>query len=216
MYRDVVSGVLLLHAAAGLPLPEWAGERVMGLEGSRSSALLARLADEGLPLKDRQDVWAEAQRVGLLDELLAVFERRAEGAPDDAQVQADLGNACLQAVQYLQNPLKQGDLANRADAAFDRALAIDDRHWEARFQKALALSFWPAALGKKGESIRNFEMLIEQQDTMPRETHHAQTYLFLGNLYEEQGRTDDAQAMWARGLRAFPDSDDLLKRARGR
>ena len=58
--------------------------------------------------------------------------------------------------------------ANKADQAFDAALAVDEKHWDARFTKATALSFWPPIFGKQAESVRQFEILIDQQESAGR------------------------------------------------
>ena len=97
-----------------------------------------------------------------------------------------------------------------ADKAFDTALDLDPEHWDARFTKAVSLSFWPPITGKQPEAVSNFQTLIAQQEksgvTQP---HYAQSYLLLGNLYLQQGKTDLAMQTYQQGLGLFPDHGDL-------
>ena len=75
--------------------------------------------------------------------------------------------------------------------------------------KAVALSFWPAAFGKGGEAIKHFETLVSQQERQNPRDGFAETYYFLGNMYLQTGQRDQAISTWERGLRLFPDSNEL-------
>jgi tetratricopeptide (TPR) repeat protein len=154
-------------------------------------------------------LWAELRDAGMVDEVLALFEERAKSNPKDAAVQVELGQAYLQKLFTVPNGPEQGTWAIKADQAFDSALAIDDHHWGARFNKAISLSNWPAFLGKQNEAARHFETLLEQQKASGPREEHAETYFFLGNLYQSMGKTEQALATWNAGLAMFPDHDEL-------
>lgn len=176
--------------------------------------LMRRLSTPGLTEVESQEIWKDAQEAGLLTELLATYQLAAEQNPGSAEAQVNLGSAYLQALQQESNPMMQGEMSFAADAAFDAALEIDERNWDARFLKGLSLSFWPAFLGKQGESIRQFEILIEHQETSTADPKHAQSYVMLGNLYESRGDMEKAQAMFNRGYARFPNDSDLKAKAR--
>ena len=53
----------------------------------------------------------------------------------------------------------------------------------------------------------------EAQEKVAVQPEHLQSYLYLGNLYAETGRADDARTVWERGLRSFPKDATLLERA---
>lgn len=150
-------------------------------------------------------LWRRLFDSGKADEALAKFEAIANANPKDAKAQMDLASAYLSVLQL--SPDK-GPLAEKSDQALDRVLAIDEKHWEARFTKAISYSFWPEFTGKPKQAIKHFEMLMEQQETMPVQAQDAQTYLMLGNLLE---RSDPARAkeVWAKGARRHPDNADL-------
>lgn len=159
---------------------------------------------------EREEYWQKVREAGALEDVIALFEGRAERLSDDPEAQVDLGEAYLQKIFEVGNGPLAGVWATKADGAFDAALELDDRHWDARFSKAASLSFWPPVFGKQAEAIHHFEILAEQQDTAPRESHHAQTYLLLGNLYQQNGRPEDALAAYRRGLERFPDDSSLI------
>lgn len=160
---------------------------------------------------ERENFWQEIREAGVLDEVIAMFEDRAERLADDPEVQVDLGEAYLQKIFEVGNGPLAGVWATKADGAFDAALELDDRHWEARFSKAAALSFWPPVFGKQAEAIHHFEILAENQEQLAAEPGHAQTYLLLGNLYQQNGRPEDALAAFRKGLERFPDDAGLIQ-----
>jgi tetratricopeptide (TPR) repeat protein len=183
-------------------------------DASRADAerILSGTLSEG----ELEALWQELRDQKRIDAVLAEIEQQAALAPHDPDLQSELGKA------YLQKLFDDGIgpmaavWGEKADGAFDRALALDDRHWEARFQKALALSNWPAFLGKQGESVRQFEILMDQQERGAASAEQAWTYFFLGNLYHQGGDREKAQATWRRGASRFPDSAQLRAKTEGR
>ena len=85
------------------------------------------------------------------------------------------------------------------------------RRRDARFSKAISLSFWPPVFGKQTEAINNFEILAAQQAQQPQEPKFAQTWLLLGNVYQQIGKSEQALAAWQKGLSIFPDNAQLLQ-----
>jgi tetratricopeptide (TPR) repeat protein len=104
---------------------------------------------------------------------------------------------------------EQGILAMQADKLFDTALNLDPANWEARFTKAVSLSYWPASMGKTEEVIQQFTTLIQQQETQTPQAQFADSYIWLGDQYQKAGRNDDAKSVWERGVSLFPDSEKL-------
>lgn len=174
-------------------------------------AFFAKLTAGGLEWEDAQAVWREADKAGVMKDLLALFEERAKNNPNDPKAHTELGQAYLQNVYKSGNSPESGVWATKADKEFDRALALDERDWQARFSKAVSLSFWPPVLGKQGEAISNFETLVKQQDALPPQPHHSQTHLLLGNMYAQMGDKAKAIAAYQKGLSIFPEDAALKK-----
>lgn len=153
-------------------------------------------------------LWKRLFAAGKMDEAIKQFEALAKANPGDTKVQMDLANAYL---AYLQMDQSKWQLSMKADQVFDKVLDLDERHWEARFSKAMSYTFWPDFLGKKKDAISHFETLVAQQEAMPAQPHEAQTYLFLGNLLEARDPAK-AKATWAKGARRHPENAELAKK----
>ena len=188
-------------AAAGAPDAAAAGKAGFDLEAD-----FAGLVGKGY--WDDTEAWKKAFAAGRMDEVVARFEALAKAAPNDTKAQMDLANAYL---AYLQMDNSKWSLSFKADKVFDKVLALDDKHWDARFTKALSYTFYPDLLGKKKDAITHFEMLVQQQESMPVEADHAQTYLYLGNLLEARD-PQKAKEVWQKGARRHPENTELQKR----
>lgn len=169
------------------------------------------LLDPDLAWEDREALWKKVREAGLTDELIALVEAFAAARPNDPDAQVLLGSSYLEKIYEVGNGPEAGEWALKADASFDAALALDDHHWEARFTKAVSLSFWPPMFGKQAEAINHFNTLIGQQESGPSKPSHAQTYMWLGNLYLQQGKNDLAKQTYEKGLKNFPTDEGLLK-----
>jgi tetratricopeptide (TPR) repeat protein len=167
------------------------------------------LARDGLGHEERQQLYQRLREAGRIEEYVRAIEALAEASPEDPELQVALGNAYLQQLFGVGARPEAGPLAMRADQAFDRALELDPTSWEARFTKAVALSHWPAFLGRGPEAIEHLEILIEQQAALPSQAVFALPYLFLGNLHLSAGERDEAIATWKEGLALFPHHAEL-------
>lgn len=178
-------------------------------DGLTVEGAMDQLLNPSLSWDQREAVWKKIRDSGMLDAVIAEMEARAAANPGSAELQLALGDAYLQPIFTGKGGPEAGEWATKADHAFDRALAINPQYWDARFSKAVSLSFWPAVLGKQGEAIHQFEVLLDQQGGSSVRPEFAQTYMFLGNLYQQTGRGDRALEVWNQGLALYPDSADL-------
>jgi tetratricopeptide (TPR) repeat protein len=197
-----------------------AAESAAGATGGRPAAgapldlasALTLLADQNLDDVARAELWKKIAKAGLLDAVLADLEAKAKADKQNPAAQVAYAEACIAKIQEVgQSPLA-GVYGNRADKAYDAALAADPEHWEARFGKAIALSFWPPIMGKQPEAIRQFETLIAQQEKRQPAPEYAQTYLLLGNLLAQSGKADQAREIWQKGATLYPDHAGLKDR----
>lgn len=157
---------------------------------------------------DNSDAWRKAHEEGRMDELIDMFEEAAENDPGNIEAQMALASAYM---AYMQLDNTKWQYSMKADQMYDRVLALDDHHWEARFTKAVSYTFYPKFLGKQGEAIQHFETLVQQQESAPIQDHQAQTYLYLGNLLEEKD-PKKAREMWQRGMTRHPNNEELRKK----
>ena len=157
----------------------------------------------------KQAAWKALREAGQLDAAISELQRRSAEDPNTAAYPAALGQAYLQKCGTLQDVREQGILAMQADKVFDTALNLDPANWEARFTKAVALSYWPANLNKGDEVIQHFQTLIQQQEAEPPQPQFAEPYLWLGDQYQKAGRADEAHGIWQRGASLFPENSAL-------
>jgi tetratricopeptide (TPR) repeat protein len=160
----------------------------------------------------KQAIWGQLAKAGKLDPVISDLESRMAANPRAPEYPAALGQAYLQKCATLQDVREQGILGMQADKVFDTALNLDPSNWEARFTKAVALSYWPPMMNKGEEVIQHFTALIQQQEAQPPQPHFAETYVWLGDQYQKAGQTDDARAVWTRGASLFPDNQGLQKK----
>lgn len=174
---------------------------------------VAALLNPFVTSDDRDRVWKAAHEAGQTEALIALIEARAKADPKNAGLQYELGNAYLQPIiQGEATGGQAGAWSTKADKTFDAVLALDENHWDARFNKAISYTFWPPVFGKQQEAINHFEILVGKQANMAPRPEFAQTYLFLGNMYEQTGNAAKAKEAWNLGLSAFPQDSDLRKR----
>jgi tetratricopeptide (TPR) repeat protein len=189
------------------------GDRAVG-DDVDVAKVLQQIAAPGTTREQKMALWKRLAAAGKLDQAIAALEDQAGNDPNNAGLRIDIGNAYLQKVFNASDDQK-GPFAYKSDAAFDAALKIDPDNWEARFTKAVSLSYWPPIAGKMPEAISQFETLVSQQEQRgDAQPQYARTYLLLGNLYRQNGQIDKAKDVWAKGAARFP-NDEQLRNAGG-
>ena len=185
-----------------------------GVKTAPLADIMEMLTDDDVDGWAQDELWEEIRRAGRIDEVLEEYERLAEMHPNNPDVQTDLGSAYIQKIFDVGAGPLAGKYGTLADEAYDRALEADPEHWSARFSKALSLSNWPEFMGKTGEAINQFEILVSQQEQQPAQSKFAQTYFILGNMHQRKGDTEAAMEVWRRGLAQFPDNEMLREQIR--
>src|SRR2546421_12394825 len=171
-----------------------AGPLNPGLDASFLSRTVDVLVSPQASYQQKRDAWKQLRDAGKLDQAIAELEQRTANDPTRAEYPATLGQAYLQKCGTIKDVREQGILAMQADKVFDAALSLDPSNWEARFTKAVAMSYWPPVLNKGDEVIQHFQTLIEQQEAQAPQPNFAESYSWLGDQYQKAGRTNDAQA----------------------
>jgi tetratricopeptide (TPR) repeat protein len=179
------------------------------LETSSLSRTVDVLVSPQASYQQKQEAWKQLRESGKLDKAITELEQRTANDPRSADNPAALGHAYLQKCGTIQDLREQGILAMQADKQFDTALNLDSSNWEARFMKAVAMSYWPPNLGKGDEVIQHFQTLIQQQEAQTPQPQFADTYAWLGDQYQKAGHADDARTVWQRGAALFPTDEKL-------
>ncbi len=206
---EAVSRVLARRLAAGgtqsSPAPS-------SIDGLAMPDILRYLAEPGRTPSEVQLLFQELRKAGRFDEYVAVVEELAAADPENLDLGLAVANAYMTKQLDAAGTPESTDWAAKADQAFDRVLARDAGNSQARFGKAIALSNWPDALGKRGEAIAQFEILRGQQEEGISEAGGWRTYLFLGGLYERSGEREQALETWEAGLARFPANREIEER----
>jgi len=179
---------------------------------SMLSQIVDTLVSSQATYEQKRSAWKQLREGGKLDQAIGELEQRMAADPRAAEYPAALGHAYLQKCGVIHDVREQGILGMQADKLFDTALNLDPANWEARYMKAVALTYWPASMNKGPEIIDHFQTLVEQQETQPAQPQFAETYVRLGDQYEKAGQTDQAKTTWQRGLRVFPQNEELKKK----
>ena len=179
------------------------------LEASSLSRTVDVLVSPQASHQQKQEAWKYLGDAGKLDQVIAELEKRTASDTNNADCPAALGHAYLHKCGTIKDVREQGILAMQADKQFDTALSLDPSNWEARFIKAVAMSYWPPMLNKGDEVIQHFQTLIQQQEALTPQPQFAETYAWLGDQYQRAGRADDARTVWQRGAALFPADEKL-------
>jgi tetratricopeptide (TPR) repeat protein len=158
---------------------------------------------------EKQAAWKQLQDSGRLADAAAELAQRMANDPQNALYPAALGQAYLKLCATTTDVRAQAIWAMNADADFETALNLDPSNWDARYTKAVAMSYWPANLNKGDEVIQQFNTLIEQQEQQAPQPQFAQAYEWLGKQYRKAGQPDAAQQVWQRGASLYPDNQSL-------
>lgn len=158
---------------------------------------------------ERQAALKQLQDSGRLADAAADLEQRMANDPNNALYPSALGQVYLRMCATTTDVRQQAVCAMNADYDFETALNLDPSNWEARYTKAVAMSYWPANLNKGDEVIQQFNTLITQQEQQPPQPQFAQTYEWLGKQYQKAGQTSAAQQVWRRGAALYPDNQAL-------
>jgi tetratricopeptide (TPR) repeat protein len=151
----------------------------------------------------------QLQDSGRLADAAAELEQRMANDPNNAMYPAALGQTYMRMCATTTDVRQQAVWAMNADYDFETALNLDPSNWDARYNKAVMMSYWPANLNKGDEVVQQFNTLITQQEQQPPQPQFAQTYEWLGKQYQKTGQTSAAQQVWQRGAALYPDNQAL-------
>lgn len=155
-------------------------------------------------------LWSILRGSGMVEEALTALVANARARPNDPDAQYGVGIGAVSAlVSGMISKDDQSRLPLLADAAFDKALALNDHHFGARYGKALSYRFWPETLGKGPAAIAEFETLRQQGAQNAAIPMLEGVYTNLGIQYRKAGHPEKAREALEEGLRVFPKSREI-------
>lgn len=132
-------------------------------------------------------------------------------SPSDRAARIDLARTLSQCRTAYAGVFALEGIVNESNALLTAVLAEDSTDWSARYALALNHYHVPRFFGRTDDAVREFEHLLAQQGNRTEFAELAGTFVYLGDLYDREGRGTDAIAMWKRGAALFP-ADARLKR----
>jgi tetratricopeptide (TPR) repeat protein len=183
------------------PEPSWTTEQSVDI-----------LVSPRATYSQRQASWKRLNDPEQLDRAIADLEDRVKNNPQVADYSAVLGTAYLRKAGLSKDMRDQAMLGMKADQTFDAALAADPNNWDARYMKAVGMSYWPSTMNKGKEVLERFTSLIQDQEQQPAQPQFSQTYVRLGDEYRKAGQLEYAQQVWQRGAAQFPDDAELKRK----
>jgi tetratricopeptide (TPR) repeat protein len=139
----------------------------------------------------------------------AIFQERLKRQPGDVEAIVGLARAISQCRLPSVDMASQGELSTQAIELLETALAIQPRHWTARFVLASINYRSPAFLGRAPRAAAEFDELLRQQGTATDNPRFARVFELRGMLWSRAGQRDSALAVWRRGAALFPGDSAL-------
>lgn len=201
MTRLILTAMLLAGGAAAA-----AAQETTGMTRAREAlATCIRYAEDKRANQDASRAAAErAERA---------FRALVTAEPKNADAHAGLGEAIARCGIPHAGMTTIMNVVGNATGALEAALALDPKHWQARFTLSMVYLNMPAFLGKTDDAIRELETLRGQQGARADRPHYGLTWLRLGDAYAKAGRKGDAAAAYAGGAKLFPANGELQRRA---
>jgi tetratricopeptide (TPR) repeat protein len=198
---------------AGARIPESSSRPSAAVPGITFDQILETLVSSQAGFEQKQAAWKQLRSGGKIDQAIIELEQRLAGRVSKSpEMVAALGQAYWQKCASIEDIREQAILIMKADQMFDKALNLEPANWEARYTKALAMSYWPSEMNKGSEVIVQFRSLIEQQEAQLAQPEFERSYVRLGEAYEKAGLRDYALQVWQRGSAWFPESQELKKK----
>ncbi|HVW22705.1 MAG TPA: hypothetical protein VHC86_15930 [Opitutaceae bacterium] len=185
-------------------------------EGAALASCVELLGSPKTDYAERWRLWDQLREGGRLKEAVAALKALQAASPGDAALALAAAEGEINELRLLSQAHAPFDevsiMALQADKDFDATLALSPASWDAQFEKAEALSWWPPYLGKAPEVIDRLTDLISQQAALAPRPEFARSYAILGQEYQNAGQNDRALQTWQQGLAAYPLDSSLQQR----
>ena len=111
--------------------------------------------------------------------------------------------------------MSQGSLASKALEQADLVVSLQTNLWVSYYARGLNHLNWPRAFRHSEAAIADLTRCLEIQEKQggpAGRPYYLRVHVALGDACTKAGKYPEARAAWQRGLRAFPDADELRTR----
>jgi tetratricopeptide (TPR) repeat protein len=144
------------------------------------------------------------------DRPLKFFEKLSAEHPNSANLHLNFGFAYVDKIPAA-GSITQVILANNALTQFSKAVELKP-DWINLYTRGMSYLFWPKIFNRAPLAITDLEKAMKTQQSEPRRSYYAKTYVALGDAYWKSDQLDKARAVWEQGLKLFPDKAELKTR----
>jgi len=210
MKRNFISSVApacLALAIASSPAPLWAFQA----DGAAVLAPLeARLVADPDNLRAGSEYRHAVIRLGAYDRAIQFFEKLVMDHPNASNARLNFGFAYVDKVPAA-GSITQVILANNALNEFTKSVELRAA-WIALYTRGNSYLYWPKIFGRAPLGVADLEGAMKMQKADRKRSYHFRTYIALGDGYWKVDDPDKARAVWADGLKEFPENPQLKAR----
>jgi tetratricopeptide (TPR) repeat protein len=150
---------------------------------------------------------------GAYDRALKFFETLVDRHPRAANAFLNYGFAHVDKIPTA-GSITQVILANSALTQFTHSIALQPS-WIGYYTRGASYLFWPKIFGRAPLGIADLKEALRIQQGEPKRSHHARTFVALGDGYWKMDDPAHARETWREGLKQFPGHKALAARMNG-
>lgn len=151
-----------------------------------------------------------AMRLKEFDRAIQFFGKLAADHPNAASAHLHYGFAYVDKIPVA-GSITQVILANNALNEFTKSVELRPT-WIAFYTRGNSYLYWPKIFGRASLGVADLEEAMKMQKADRKRRYHVRTFIALGDGYWKIDDLEKARAIWAEGLKQFPDNPQLKAR----
>ncbi|OFW44162.1 MAG: hypothetical protein A3J28_02625 [Acidobacteria bacterium RIFCSPLOWO2_12_FULL_60_22] len=149
-------------------------------------------------------------QAGQYDRAIQFFEKLVAQHPNASNAHLNYGFAYVDKVPVA-GSITQVILANNALGEFTKSLELR-ASWIALYTRGNSYLYWPKIFGRAASGVADLEEAMKVQKADKQRNYHVRVFIALGDGYWKMDDPAKAKALWAEGLKQFPDNPQLKAR----
>jgi tetratricopeptide (TPR) repeat protein len=174
------------------------------------SIIFFNVNSQAKPLKEYIEEAKTNQNSGKIEAAVNIMEKATEEYPDSSSAFAYLGLYIAIQAGETKNFIRAGQLINESFQLLDKAVLLDTSNTIARLHRGMIEIKVPTFLGKLDNAVKDLEFVIKIHTKTPEKISKeilVQTYNFLGEGYQKQGKGEKANTAWKKVIELDPESN---------